>query len=90
MKHLVRHPRIQPFEAVGQFGLDNVYQPIRLLGRGGSGQTWLCRSVGWVPLVSGKLLGVILAGGWACRNALCMDGWALEAELELGEGLVPL
>ncbi|GAB4821080.1 hypothetical protein N2152v2_008126 [Parachlorella kessleri] len=43
MKHLVRHPRIQPFEAVGQFGLDNVYQPIRLLGRGGSGQTWLCR-----------------------------------------------
>lgn len=45
MKHLVRHPRIQPFEqlAAGQFGLDSVYQPIRLLGRGGTGQTWLCR-----------------------------------------------
>ena len=52
MKHLVRHPRIQPFEPTeGRFGLDGVYQPIRLLGRGGSGQTWLCR---WGPTCKGS------------------------------------
>ena len=84
MAHLVRHPRLQPFQplgecapcparlacmcilaaaplptlpriaacrppmpchAGGQFGLDAAYTPIRLLGRGGTGQTWLCSEV---------------------------------------------
>lgn len=44
MAHLVRHPRLQPFPpALGHFGLGSAYEPIKLLGRGGTGQTWLCR-----------------------------------------------
>lgn len=40
MAHLVRHPRLQPFQlaAGGQFGLDPAYVPMRLLGRGGCGR----------------------------------------------------
>eukprot|EP00887_Chlorella_sp_A99_P005106 scaffold25.g5106.t1 len=44
MRHLVRHPRLQPFEPIsGRFGMTEAYECVRMLGRGGSGQTWLCR-----------------------------------------------
>jgi serine/threonine protein kinase len=36
---------VHSLQAGGQFGLDAAYEPIRLLGRGGTGQTWLCREV---------------------------------------------
>ncbi|PSC68747.1 serine threonine-kinase SRK2H-like [Micractinium conductrix] len=41
LANIVRHPRIQPFQG-GAAGFAD-YQPLRLLGRGGSGQTWLCK-----------------------------------------------
>lgn len=44
LAHLVRHPRVIPFSAAAAgFGLEAAYEPIRLLGRGGSGQVWLAR-----------------------------------------------
>lgn len=44
MAHLVRHPRLNAFENVdGRFGLESGYEAVKLLGRGGTGQTWLCR-----------------------------------------------
>ncbi|KDD71541.1 hypothetical protein H632_c4829p0, partial [Helicosporidium sp. ATCC 50920] len=44
MAHLVRHPRVQAFAPdEGRFGLESLFEPIKLLGRGGTGQTWLCR-----------------------------------------------
>lgn len=43
MAHLVRHPRIHAFDnSEGRFGLESGYEAIKLLGRGGTGQTWLC------------------------------------------------
>jgi serine/threonine protein kinase len=40
----VRHPRLVPFSAAAAgFGLETAYEPLSLLGRGGSGQVWLAR-----------------------------------------------
>lgn len=56
MAHLVRHPRIHAFDNVeGRFGLESGYEAVRLLGRGGTGQTWLCRRRGTGEEVALKL-----------------------------------
>ncbi len=39
-----------PSSGMGRFGLGDAYEPLKLLGRGGTGQTWLCREA-----ASGKL-----------------------------------
>lgn len=56
MTHLTRHPRQLPFEHVeGRFGLDPAYAALKLLGKGGTGQTWLCRNRVTEELVACKL-----------------------------------
>lgn len=45
LKHLVRHPRIHPFSAVDKFGFNGAYESVKLLGRGGTGATWLCKDM---------------------------------------------
>lgn len=57
MAYLVRHPRQLPFEhGEGRtFGLDPAYQALKLLGKGGTGQVWLCRERATEELVAVKL-----------------------------------
>ena len=47
--------RLRSCARAGHFGLEEAYQPLQLLGRGGTGQTWLCREV-----VSGRKYAVKL------------------------------
>lgn len=48
--------------AGGQFGLDALYTPVKLLGRGGTGATWLCQEV-----ATGKQVRPEVLFGWDCK-----------------------
>lgn len=41
--HLTRHPRFHAFAAADRFGLNGSFENIKILGRGGTGVTWLCK-----------------------------------------------
>lgn len=55
MFYLVRHRRVHHFSHTDQFGLGNSFEVLRLLGRGGSGGTYLCRDKASQELVAIKL-----------------------------------
>lgn len=56
LEHLIRHPHHHHFEAAEQrFGLDGVFEPIKLAGRGGSGETWVSRNKTTNKIVAIKL-----------------------------------
>lgn len=45
VKHLVRHRRFHKFRGVSKFGLNGSFQAVKMVGRGGTGQTWLCKDL---------------------------------------------
>jgi hypothetical protein len=45
LTHLVRHHRLHPFHSVDKFGLDGSFEVVELLGRGGTGATYLCKDL---------------------------------------------
>jgi len=56
LEHLIRHPHHHHFEAAEQrFGLQDFFEPLKLAGRGGSGETWVSKDKTTKKIVAIKL-----------------------------------
>lgn len=56
LEHLIRHPHHHHFEAAEQrFGLEDIFETLKLAGRGGSGETWVSKNKTTNKIVAMKL-----------------------------------
>lgn len=68
-------PANRSVAAGGQFGLGDAYIPVKLLGRGGTGQTWLCREAATNNVYAVKVCGAGRGGTAFFLSLGAGGGW---------------